>query len=118
MSSFRIDEETVEGGIPVIEAQGYVDFDAAPQLKRAIVRHLDEGHRQVIVDLSSVGFIDSTGIGVLVGAVKRLGESGGSLGVVCPSDEMRGIFEVIGLDDVIPLHRSREHAVGALARAA
>jgi anti-sigma B factor antagonist len=118
VSSFRIDEDTVEGGIPVIEAHGYVDFDAAPRLKQAIVRRVDEGHSRLVVDLSSVGFIDSTGIGVLVGAMKRLGDSGGALVVVCPSEQMRSIFEVIGLDDVIPLHRSREHAVSALARAA
>jgi anti-sigma B factor antagonist len=115
MSSFNITDETVDRGVHVIPVDGYVDFDAAPQLKRVIIRHIDEGGRQLVIDLSGVGFIDSIGLGVLVGALKRLREVGGSMAVVCPGDEMRNIFEIVGLESVIPLYPSRDDAVSAIA---
>jgi anti-sigma B factor antagonist len=118
MSSFRVTEETADGDVQVVAVAGYVDFDAAPELKRSIVRLMDAGHRDFIVDLTEAGFIDSTGIGVLVGALKRLREAGGSLVVVCPSEDMLKLFRVIGLEDVIPVYRGRENALGAFATAA
>ena len=118
MDTFNISEEATDRGVHVIPVVGYVDFDAAPQLKRRIVQRIDEGGRRLVVDLSEAGFIDSTGIGVLVGAVKRLRDVDGSLAVVCPDDTMRNIFEIVGLEEVIPLHTSRDDAVSAIAVAA
>jgi anti-sigma B factor antagonist len=118
MSSFRVSEETADGDVQVVAVAGYVDFDAAPELKRSIVRLMDAGRREFIVDLTDAGFIDSTGIGVLVGALKRLREAGGSLVVVCPSQDMLKLFQVIGLEDVVPVYRAREHALSALATSA
>jgi anti-sigma B factor antagonist len=115
MTTFNITEGTVDRGVHVIPVDGYVDFDAAPQLKHVIVQRIDEGGRHLVIDLSGAGFIDSTGIGVLVGALKRLRDVGGAMAVVCPDDDMRHIFEVVGLENVIPLHASRDDAVSALA---
>ncbi len=117
MSPFFIREDRSDG-IAVIVADGYVDFDAAPTLKQNIVHQIDEGSRHLVIDLSAAEFIDSTAIGVLVGALKRLQEAGGSLAVVCTNENIRYIFEVAGLDNMIPLHRSRDDALSALARVA
>ncbi len=118
MDTFNISEEATDRGVHVIPVVGYVDFDAAPALKRRIVQRIDEGGRRLVIDLSEANFIDSTGIGVLVGALKRLRDVDGSLAVVCPDDAMRNIFEVVGLEGVIPLHASRDDAVRAIAAAA
>lgn len=118
MGSFYLSEHAVESDVHLIRVGGYVDFDVAPQLKKCIVHRIDSGDRLIVIDLSDVGFIDSTAIGVLVGALKRLREVGGSLAVACASDDVRGIFEIVGLENVIPLHTSRETAVAALAQAA
>ncbi len=117
MSPSFVPEESRDD-VAVVMADGYVDFDAAPALKQNIVEQIDEGSRHLVVDLSDADFIDSTAIGVLVGALKRLQERGGSLAVVCTNDNIRNVFEIVGLDDMIPMHRSREDAVSALARAA
>ncbi len=101
----------------MIRVGGYVDFDVAPQLKKCILRRIDDGERFLVVDLSDAGFIDSTAIGVLVGALKRLDEAGGSLAVVCTNENVRGIFEIVGLEAVIPLHRSVDDALAAFAPA-
>ena len=116
MGSFYLSDHAIDGETHVIRAGGYVDFDVAPQLKRRIIQRIDAGDRLIVIDLSDVGFIDSTAIGVLVGALKRLRETGGMLAVVCADDNVRGIFEVVGLDNLIPLHNSLDSAVAALAQ--
>jgi anti-sigma B factor antagonist len=118
MGYLEVSEEVVDGDVRVLRVAGDVDFDAAPQLKRHIMSLVDAGDRQFIVDLSEVEFIDSTAIGVLVGALKRLGANGGSLLVVCNNEDIRGIFETVGLEHLLPLHRSHEDAFAALAHAA
>lgn len=114
MGSFYVSEHAAEGGVHVIRVGGYVDFDVAPQLKKRVVQRIEAGDRQLIIDLSDAGFIDSTAIGVLVGALKRLREADGSLAVICANDNVRGIFEIVGLETVIPLHDSYEAALAAL----
>ena len=118
MGSFYLSDHATEDGVCVIRVGGYIDFDVAPQLKRCIVRRLEEGSRLLVIDLTDTGFIDSTAIGVLVGVLKRLKEVGGFLAVACDNDNVRSIFEIVGLENVIPLHRSRDDALSALAQAA
>ena len=113
-----ITQQAVDDDVHVVAVTGYLDFDAAPRLKRCIVDCIEAGGRRLVVDLSDAGFIDSTGIGVLAGALKRLRECDGSLVVVCTHENVRSIFELVGLDDLIPLHQSRDDAISALARAA
>jgi anti-sigma B factor antagonist len=103
--------------VVVLIAGGEIDYAASPKLKRSMADHIDAGARHLILDLSTVTFIDSTAIGVLVGAVMRLHElGGGTLAVVCSADNARvlQIFEIAGVDSLIALHRSREEALSAL----
>lgn len=115
MGYFDMSDDMIEGNVRVFHVAGDVDFDVAPQLKRRIVSRIDAGDRQLIVDLSAAGFVDSTAIGVLVGALKRLSDAGGSLVVVCDNEDVRSIFETVGLENVITLHRSHGDAFAALA---
>jgi len=118
MSAFSIAKETIDDEVSVVAVGGYLDFDAAPALKLSLVDCIKAGTGHLVVDLTETGFIDSTAIGVLVGALKRLEESGGSLVVVCTNENVQSIFELVGLDEVIGLHRSRDDAISAFARAA
>jgi anti-sigma B factor antagonist len=121
MSSFYMGDDLTLGdaeceGVIVLLAGGALDFSASPQLKERITEHVDAGSKQVVVDLSTATFIDSTAIGVLVGAARRLCEGGdGSLAIVCPEENraVLRIFEIAGVSDVFPLHRSREEALSA-----
>jgi anti-sigma B factor antagonist len=118
MSAYTISRETVDDEIAVVSVTGYLDFDAAPALKQRLVESIDAGCDRLVVDLAETGFIDSTAIGVLVGALKRIQESGGSLVVVCANENVQSIFELVGLDELIGLHPSRDDAISAFARAA
>lgn len=118
MSDFQIGEESLDGGIGVVHGSGELDFHAAPVLEQVVAGRLDAGARHLVVDLAAVTFVDSTAIGVLMSALGRVREAGGSLAVVNDRENVRTIFEMMGLDEAMPLHRSVEDAVSALTQAA
>jgi anti-sigma B factor antagonist len=72
------------------------------------------GARHLVVDLAEVSFIDSTALGVLIGATKRLHSADGSFAVVCPSEKIGRVFEITGLDQVLAMHTSRDEALSAV----
>jgi anti-sigma B factor antagonist len=124
MALFHISDESqaVPQGsgedIGVLAASGELDFGASPGLREAILRQLEAGRRSLVVDLSLVRFIDSTAIGVLMGAAARLRErDGGALVVACPAENERvmRIFDIAGVAGLVGLYQSREEAVLALA---
>lgn len=90
----------------VIEVTGEIDVYTAPKLREVVINAIDSGHRRLVVDIERVAFLDSTGLGVLVGALKRVRSDKGSLDIVCTSDRLLRIFDITGLDKVFSLHRS------------
>jgi anti-sigma B factor antagonist len=113
--NFHIQDEEVDADTHVIELGGEVDLYTAPEFKERLVQVIEDGKKQLVVDLSKATFIDSTTLGVLVGGVKRLRPSGGSLALVCTDQNITKIFEITGLDRVFPIHASREEALAAVA---
>ncbi|HEX8648867.1 MAG TPA: STAS domain-containing protein [Thermoleophilaceae bacterium] len=113
--NFHIDDESIDAETHVIELGGEVDLYTAPEFKERLVQVIEDGKKQLVVDLSKATFIDSTTLGVLVGGVKRLRPSGGSLALVCTDQNITKIFEITGLDRVFPIHASREEALQAVA---
>ena len=78
---------------------------------------LDQGKRHVLVDLSRVTFMDSTGLGVLVGMLKRLRNARGSLALVVTDYDIERLFELTGLDGSFKIFRTRDEALESLAQA-
>jgi anti-sigma B factor antagonist len=74
---------------------------------------IQNGSHQVVVDLRGVEFMDSTGLGVLVGALKRLREQEGDLALVCTEGPVLKILTLTGLDRVFPIHRDVAEATGS-----
>ena len=110
--NFHIEDEAIDDATHVIELGGEVDLYTAPEFKERMVELIESGKKQIVVDLSKATFIDSTTLGVLVGGVKRLRPTGGSLALVCTDDNITKIFEITGLDRVFPIHSSRDDALG------
>jgi len=115
--NFQINDEQIDADTHVIELGGEIDLYTAPEFKERMVELIESGKKQIVVDLSKATFIDSTTLGVLVGGVKRLRPSGGSLALVCTDENITKIFEITGLDRVFPIHSSRDDALAALATA-
>jgi anti-sigma B factor antagonist len=97
-----------EFGAAVVTGKGELDAYAAPDLD-AVFENVD-GDR-VVVDLAAVSFMDSTALGLVVRAVRMLGERGGEVRVVLPRTAARRIFEITTLDRTLPVSPSREEAL-------
>ena len=96
-------EEKVAGALPVIAVSGEIDVATAPQLRECLHRVIAEGDATVVLDLLGVTFLDSTALGVLVGALKRCRELGGELHVVVADPRIMKIFEITGLTNVFTI---------------
>jgi anti-sigma B factor antagonist len=120
MTSFFISEDETEAaphGEAVLVAGGELDYEGSPRLRHLMFEAITPGTRRVVLDLSEATFIDSTAIGVLVGAATRLHELGGSLAVVCANENVLRIFEIAGIDSMLTLYGSRDEAFARPARA-
>jgi anti-sigma B factor antagonist len=112
--NFQINDEQIDADTHVIELGGEIDLYTAPEFKERMVQVIEEGKKQVIVDLSKATFIDSTTLGVLVGGVKRLRPAGGTLALVCSDQNIVKIFEITGLDRVFPIYATRDEALSSV----
>jgi len=113
--NFQISDQEIDSETHLIELGGEVDLYTAPEFKERMVQVIEDGKKRVVVDLSEATFIDSTTLGVLVGGVKRLRPTGGSLALVCTDQNIQKIFEITGLDRVFPIHETREAALASVA---
>ncbi len=104
----------VEEGVAIIEAAGDVDVYSAPAFRQQIVKLVDAGHIHVVVDLDGLEFLDSTGLGVLVGGLKRVRAHRGSLRIVCSREHIIKPFRITGLTKVFAIHPSLDEATEAV----
>ena len=112
--NFDIKTEQLSDDAYVISLSGEVDLYTAPEFKQQLLEVISQGATEVIVDLSSTTFIDSTTLGVLVGGVKRLRPNEGRLSLVCSDRNITKIFEITGLDRVFAIYSTRDEAVSKL----
>ncbi len=104
-----------EGSHAVVDVDGEIDVYTAPKLREKLIELVSDGTYDVVVNLEGVDFLDSTGLGVLVGALKRVKAHEGSLSLVCTQDKILKIFKITGLTKVFPIHDSVDAAIGASA---
>lgn len=111
---FSVEDEEIDATTHVVTVAGEVDLYSAPELKERVLSAIDSGKTRIVVDLSKTTFIDSTTLGVLVGARKRLREHDGALAVVCVDDDKLALFEMTGLDRVFSIHEDCTAALAAV----
>jgi anti-sigma B factor antagonist len=112
---FRIEEDRPTPAIAVLAVYGEADLHSAPELRERLRVAIDGGATNVVLDLSETSFVDSTSLGVLLGGMKRLREQDGQIRLVVPREELRRIFEITLLDQVLPLAETRAEALAALS---
>ena len=105
-------------GIEVIDVQGEIDMYTAPRLRELLINLVSKGSYQLVVNLDKVGFLDSTGLGVLVGGLKRVRAHDGSLDLVCTQQRILKIFRITGLTEVFGIYETVDQAIAATKRAA
>jgi anti-sigma B factor antagonist len=107
---FAIARRQLDGRTSVTEIEGELDLATAPQLKWALLDALEEGHSQLVVDLTRATFMDSTALGVLVGVDRGL-DAGATLAIVCASSSLLKIFELSGMDGVFAIFPTLDSAL-------
>lgn len=96
----------------VVSTTGEIDLHTAPRLQRELADLLHGGSDHLIVDLSGVEFCDSTGVNVLLAALRRARDQGGNLCLVNPQPAVRKVLGITGLDNVFPVRETIEDAMG------
>jgi anti-sigma B factor antagonist len=110
---FRFSAAAPGTSISVLTLEGDVDILSAPELKQMLLRAIDEGSRQILVDLTRVKRLDSTGLGVLVNAARRFAR--GSLTIVCRDISLRPVFELECFRRLFTVYSTRSEALRAIA---
>lgn len=100
-------------GWAVVRASGDLDMTTGPRLREAVVGVVVGGQPCVVLDLQAVDFIDSTGLGVVIGLLKRTRAQGGDLRLVSTRPSLRRILELTTLSQALPLSDSVEAATAA-----
>ncbi len=116
----RVDNARLEtavyerAGVPVVSLLGEVDLHSAPHVGSAVDKAVGSGPRDLIIDLTNVSYMDSSGFGVLLGVAKRLRPNGRRVNLVGCNEAIRRMLRITRLDTVFGLFSSLEEAVASL----
>jgi len=100
-------------GTTIVSVGGEIDVYTAPKLRDRITELVAGGVYQIVIDMEAVEFLDSTGLGVLVGGLKKVRANDGSLELICTQDRLLKIFRITGLAKVFVIHDSADGALAA-----
>jgi anti-sigma B factor antagonist len=99
------------GEFTVLAVSGEIDMDSAPQLREKVLEQISDGTPRLIIDMSGVTFMDSSGLSVLVAALKRVSDNEGELRLVVTRERTMKLFRITSLDSVFSIHGSEQDAV-------
>ena len=100
-----------EGTTTIIEVEGQLIVGNRHELKQMLLEKLDVGYRAFVIDFSRTGYIDSSGLGVLVGLSKKVRERGGTLRLAALGPDLQRLFELTRLDTLFEIRNSLEQAL-------
>ncbi len=106
-------DTSTQGTWEVLDVRGEVDAYTAPRLRERILELVNAGKYRIVANLEGVEFMDSTGLGVLVGGLKRVREHDGTLALVCTKPAVLRVLAITGLNEVFPLHQTVDEAVAS-----
>lgn len=111
---FAITEQPIDAERHVLAVRGEIDLFTAPELKQVLGESIEAGRTRIVVDLTDTTFLDSTALGVLIGAVKRLRSRDGALAIVNVDENIAKTFEITGLDQIFTIVPTRDEAIDAV----
>ncbi len=102
------------GDITVVDVDGQLIVGNRQELKQTVLDELESGERKFLIDFAKTGYIDSSGLGVLVSLSKKIREHGGDLRLAALNEDLRTLFELTKLDTLFRIADSREEALQGL----
>lgn len=94
----------------IVDLNGEIDVYTSPKVKETIGGLIDQGHYTLVINLENVRYIDSTGLGVLIGGLKRVREHSGTVNLVCTNPQIKKIFDITGLVKIFGIYDSEASA--------
>jgi anti-anti-sigma factor len=105
----------LEKGIQFIQLSGILDVQGVDAIGTKFAGYSSGDNSKVLVDLAEVEFLTSIGIRLLVTTAKSVASRGGKLALLNPNENVRGVLEMTGIMDIIPIHSSLQEAVADLS---
>jgi anti-sigma B factor antagonist len=115
ITPFKLDVEELGDEVHAINVAGELDHATAPELRQHLDEAIGAGSGNLLLDLSGCPFVDSTGLGLIVDAHRRLsGQNGRRMALCCPKGAVRRLLELTALDQALAVHQTRDEAIAAL----
>jgi anti-sigma B factor antagonist len=102
-----------QNGVTIIDVEGQLIVGNRQELKQKVLEELEGGARKFLIDFSGTGYIDSSGLGVLVSLSKKIREQGGELRLANLNEDLRTLFELTKLDTLFHIASSRPEALAS-----
>jgi anti-sigma B factor antagonist len=102
-----------DNGVVLVDVDGQLIVGNRQELKQKVLDQLEAGERKFLIDFASTGYIDSSGLGVLVSLSKKIREQGGELRLANLNEDLRTLFELTKLDTLFSIADSRSEALSS-----
>jgi anti-sigma B factor antagonist len=106
--------EDLSESISLVGLSGRLDQTVTPKVETALLKELEEGNRQLIVDMTEVSYVNSGGLRCLLTAWRKANDQEGRIVLCSLSDRVKDVFEIVGFDKVFEIYETRSMAVQAL----
>lgn len=106
-----VQEVREEGGVVLVRLAGEIDMHRTPEVMQAVDAHMQSKPKRVVVDLSDVEYMDSSGVGTLVHLFRQVNSNGGKLILVKPNERVRSVFEITRLDRFFVICQDQQEAL-------
>ena len=114
---FELSEESSDSGAHIICVRGEIHLTSAPRFAEHLTTAIESGRTAIVLDMSGVEFIDSTGLSVLLNGLRLVGQRGGRLALVCTNPTVLRLFQITHLDDTFDIFGDRAQAIAHVTAA-
>ena len=115
MENIRIDTSLRHReNVPILDVAGEIDIYTTPQFKEAVSVAIDEGHSAIIINMTKVTYMDSSGFGTLLSATKRLRPVSGGLHLSGCNDAITRMLQITRLNTIFGVHATEDEALAAV----
>src|SRR5438552_17417243 len=111
----KVNVKELSNNVSLAEIQGEIDVYTSPKVKEALTELIEKGKYNLVIGLEEVRYIDSTGLGVLIGTLKKVREHNGTIAIICNNPQIKKIFNITGLVKIFGIYKNEEEALKNIA---